>query len=73
MEGKENETSRKTAARAVDYLRKKDIDGVILGCSELPILLGERADEKDILNPSELLAEAAVKKSIGLTWQSLYL
>lgn len=66
MEGKEDEESRRTAIRAIEYFRQKNIDVIILGCTELPILLGEKADEENILNPSELLAEAAVKKSIGL-------
>ncbi len=66
MEGREDEISRNVARNAVDYFRQKSVEGVILGCTELPILLGNQADAGSIINPSELLAEAAVKKSIGL-------
>ena len=52
------------AHEAVDYLRSQQVDGIILGCSELPLLLGSETDARDILNPSQLLAEAAVKKAL---------
>lgn len=52
------------AHEAVSYLRNQNVDGIILGCSELPILLGKGADDSDIINPSQLLAEAAVKKDL---------
>ena len=49
----------------VDYLRKQGVNGIILGCSEIPILLGDNANDPDIINPSQLLAEAAVKKALS--------
>ena len=42
------------------------MDGIILGCTELPLLLCHAADERpDLLNPAELLATAAVKAAMG--------
>lgn len=53
------------AHEVVEYLRKQKVDAIILGCTEVPILLGKAAEEPDIINPSQLLAEAAVKMSLG--------
>ena len=63
MEGKDDATSRRLASDAVATLRSRGVDGVILGCSELPLLLGQEADAPDLLNPIPLLAEAAVEKA----------
>jgi aspartate racemase len=49
--------------KAVDALRGRGVDGVILGCTELPLLLGTEAP--DLLNPIELLVEAAVRHAIA--------
>jgi aspartate/glutamate racemase len=40
------------------------VDGVILGCSELPFLVEPTVAEADLINPIELLAEAAVALAI---------
>jgi aspartate racemase len=45
---------------AVGKLRARGADGIILGCTELPLLLGSEADTPDLINPAQLLAEAAV-------------
>jgi aspartate racemase len=37
------------------------VEGIILGCTEIPLLLGEAADGPDLINPLQLLAEAAVR------------
>jgi aspartate racemase len=50
---------------AVDYLRARGVDGVILGCTEFPLALGPRASEPDLINPVALLAEAAVRCAIA--------
>jgi aspartate/glutamate racemase len=41
------------------------VEGTILGCTEIPLLLGDAADGPDLINPIQLLAEAAVAKAIG--------
>jgi aspartate racemase len=61
MEGSDDAGSAAAAHDAVAYLRGKGVDGIILGCTELPLLLGEAADGPDLVNPSQLLAEAAVR------------
>jgi aspartate/glutamate racemase len=37
------------------------VDGVILGCTEIPLLLGAEAKAIDLINPAQLLAETAVR------------
>lgn len=49
------------AEEAVESLRKKNVDGIILGCTEIPLLLGEKANQPDLINPVALLAEAAIE------------
>jgi len=65
MEGRETDASRRSAHEAIAALRARAVDGVILGCTEIPLLLGDAADAPDLLNPAQLLAEAAVAKAIG--------
>jgi aspartate racemase len=52
------------ATDAVDTLRRRGVDGVILGCTELPLLLGDTAIAPDLINPLQLLAEAAVRRAM---------
>lgn len=61
MEGRATEDA---AMDAVTALRQKEVDGIILGCTEIPLLLGEKADRADLINPLELLAEAAVRAAL---------
>lgn len=53
-------------ARAVATLRAAGADLIILGCTELPLLLGPEADTApDLLNPAQLLADAAVRRALA--------
>jgi aspartate racemase len=63
MEGRETDASRRAASDAITALRARAVDGIILGCTEIPLLLGAAADAPDLLNPAQLLAEAAVAKA----------
>ena len=65
MEGEDPRRLKKPAIDAVKYLRGRNTDGIILGCTEVPLLLGNKVEEKDLINPSQLLAEAAVKFAIS--------
>lgn len=64
MEGGDAATLRKPAQEVVAYLRAQHVDGIILGCTEVPLLLDKESEEPDIINPSQLLAEAAVRHAI---------
>jgi aspartate racemase len=65
MEGRADAWARQQAQRAVAALRARGVDGIILGCTEIPFLLQDQLDETDLLNPLALLAEAAVRHAIA--------
>ena len=65
MEGREGAELRAVAREAVAALRARGVDGIILGCTEIPLLLGEDADAPDLVNPAQLLAEAAVRHALA--------
>ncbi len=62
--GREDAADRATAHEAIAVLRNRGVDGVILGCTEIPLLFQEEADTLDLLNPSQFLAEAAVRYAL---------
>ena len=65
MEGRDDAESAAAARRAVTALRARGVDGVVLGCTEIPLLLRDAADTSaDLINPTELLAEAAVREAL---------
>ncbi|HEX8911254.1 MAG TPA: aspartate/glutamate racemase family protein, partial [Humisphaera sp.] len=64
MEGRAGEPEPVATARAaVEALRARGVDGVVLGCTEIPLLLGADAVAADpfLVSPAHLLAEAAVR------------
>jgi aspartate racemase len=65
MEGRNDGGSTLIARQAVKLVRDKKVDGIILGCTEIPLLLAEHASDADLLNPAQLLAEAALRRAIG--------
>jgi aspartate racemase len=60
--GIETAQDRAMTKSAVSFLRARDVDGIILGCTEIPFLLQEEAP--DLISPLQLLAEAAVKYAL---------
>jgi len=67
MEGRADAESAEAAREAVATLRARAVDGVILGCTQIPLLLRELAHEVDLINPAQLLAEAAVRAAVQET------
>ncbi len=61
MAGQTKPEDKDLAVEAVDLLWARGVDGVILGCTEIPLLLGDDAAKEDVVNPAQLLAEAAVR------------
>jgi len=61
QEGRANADDTRAVRAAVTYLRAKQVDGIILGCTELPLLLPAYVDEPDLINPAQLLAEVAIR------------
>src|SRR6185369_15063923 len=50
--------------REVEDQRARQVDGILLGCTEIPLLLGAAGEGADLLNPLQLLAEAVVRLAI---------
>jgi aspartate racemase len=65
MEGRDDAQAVEQARRAVMALRERGVDGIILGCTEIPLLLHADLAAPDLLNPTALLAEAAVRYAIA--------
>jgi aspartate racemase len=59
MEGRDDAQAAEQARRAVKELRERRVDGIILGCTEIPLLLHADLDAPDLLNPTALLIEIA--------------
>jgi aspartate racemase len=66
MEGQEGPAEMEAARAAVAAVRSAPVDGVILGCTEIPLLLGDEAEGKDLVSPAVVLAEAAVRRAADL-------
>ncbi len=64
MEGREGSDERKVAEEGLEYLRAKNCQAIIMGCTEIPFLLKEVTDKTELINPIEILAEAAIKFAI---------
>jgi aspartate racemase len=62
--GQEDATDRAITHQALVALRNQGVDGIILGCTEIPFLLQEEAGAPDLLNPAQFLAEAAVRYAL---------
>ncbi|MBK7143422.1 MAG: aspartate/glutamate racemase family protein [bacterium] len=64
MAGIETDADRMAVRNGAEQLRARGVDGMILGCTEFAFLYGEGTDAPDLINPAQLLAEAAVRKAI---------
>jgi aspartate racemase len=64
-EGRETAADRRVTEDAVAWLRAQGTDGIILGCTEIPLLLDPALDAPDLINPGALLAEAAVRHAVA--------
>ena len=65
MEGRNDADATAAARAAVASLLARGVDGVVLGCTELPLLLPNADDAPNLLNPTELLAQVAVDAALG--------
>jgi aspartate racemase len=65
MEGRADSQAVLAAETALSELRERSVDGIILACTEIPILLGHPATDADLIDPLPILAEATVRRSLG--------
>jgi len=63
MEGTTTAEHRGAARAAIGSVRNAGAVATVLGCTEIPLLLGDSADAEDLVNPAELLAQAAVRRA----------
>ncbi len=61
LEGRQGPKETDAARGAIAALRASGVDGSILGCTEIPLLLGAESEAVDLVNPAAVLAEAAVR------------
>ena len=65
MEGRDGAADADAALAAVKALQARDVDAVVLGCTEVPLLLRDAAEDPDLVNPAAQLAEAAVRLALA--------
>lgn len=65
MEGRQDAACNAAAVTAIEALRAKQVDGIILGCTEIPLMIPEVANGSGLINPAQLLAEEAVRYAIA--------
>jgi aspartate racemase len=55
--------SRHYFSEVIQQLKKEGCDGVVLGCTEIPLLIAQEDSELPVLDSTRLLARAALKKA----------
>lgn len=63
--GKILDTSRETFVRIIDELAQRRAQGVILGCTEIPLLVSEKEIEVPLFDTTTIHADAALQLAIG--------
>ncbi|MCI0414097.1 amino acid racemase [bacterium] len=58
------ESSRNYFSGVIQQLKKDGCDGVVLGCTEIPLLITQEDSELPVLDSTRLLARAALKKAV---------
>jgi aspartate racemase len=56
-------------SEVISRLKKEGCDAVVLGCTEIPLLVTQESSPLPILDSTRLLARAALKKAIGTASQ----
>ncbi|GIV97510.1 MAG: aspartate racemase [Herpetosiphonaceae bacterium] len=65
MEGRSGPEATVVARQALQTLRDRAVDGIILGCTEIPLLLNEEANAPDLIDPLQLLTDAALEYALA--------
>jgi aspartate racemase len=64
QQGDSGPSARMVGREAVAALRRQEVDGIVLGCTELPFLLDYEVADPSVIDPMQLLAEAAVREAM---------
>jgi aspartate racemase len=65
MEGRNGQAEADVALGAVSRLRARGTNGIVLGCTEIPLMLGRDREAADLIDPGAVLAEAAVRFALS--------
>ncbi|WP_394829646.1 aspartate/glutamate racemase family protein [Pendulispora albinea] len=65
VKGRFSTDTRAEFVRAIDALAKRGCDAVVLGCTEIPLLISPSDSPLPTLDSTRLLARAALRKAIG--------
>jgi len=65
MEGRLDDQAALAAESALSELRERRVEGTILACTEIPLLLDHSAAASDLIDPLPLLAEATIRRALG--------
>ena len=57
------ESSRNYFSEVIQQLKKEGCDGVVLGCTEIPLLIAQEDSVLPVLDSTRILARAALKKA----------
>ena len=63
--GKIEGASRRACFRIIETLMERGAEGIILGCTELPLLISPAEVSVPVFNTTQLHAEAAVKLALS--------
>jgi len=64
IHGKFEDPTREYFQRVVDDLVNRGCDGVVLGCTEIPLILDQQDVEVPLLDSTRLLAKAALNEAL---------
>ncbi len=64
MEGLAVERHHEAARAAIASVRDAGAAVTVLGCTEIPLLLGPEAEQDDLVNPAQLLAREVVRRAV---------
>jgi aspartate racemase len=65
VNGKFNADSRSYLSKVIDRLKSQGCDAVILGCTEIPLLISQEYSSLPILDSTRLLAMAALREAVA--------
>lgn len=63
--GEINDTSRQYCLEIIDSLKRRDAEGIILGCTELPLLIRPADADVQIFDTTKLHAEGIANKALS--------
>jgi aspartate racemase len=70
--GRFTDASRAAFAQIIERLKERGCDAVVLGCTEIPLLIDDSASPLPTLDSTRLLARAALDRALDPLWRSAH-